>query len=134
MKKVTEEWLRFAKDDLDVALKISNDRNLTNMVAFHAHQAIEKCIKAVAEEYEIKVKKIHNLITLEADILNVLSIEIDGNILNKLNEIYISSSYPGDLGLMPYGKPSLKDAAMFLEFAQDTYQKITAFLSGEQQK
>jgi len=53
MKILTKEWLNFAKDDLDVAARILDDEHLTNMVAFHSHQAVEKCFKAVAEEKEI---------------------------------------------------------------------------------
>ena len=30
---------------------------------------------------------------------------------------YIDSRYPGDMGLLPYGKPTLEDAKEFHEFA-----------------
>ena len=46
MKPSTQEWLSRAKDDLDVAEKIQDCPHLTNMVAFHAQQAIEKSFKA----------------------------------------------------------------------------------------
>jgi len=42
MKKVTEEWLTAAEDDLYVIEKIISDDRLTNMVAFHSQQCIEK--------------------------------------------------------------------------------------------
>jgi len=38
------------------------------MVAFHSQQAIEKSIKAILEEKETKVPKIHNIITLKEKI------------------------------------------------------------------
>jgi len=47
MKKISEEWLRAAKDDLRVVEKISPDEHLTNMVAFHSQQCIEKSLKAI---------------------------------------------------------------------------------------
>jgi HEPN domain-containing protein len=51
MKKISEEWLKAAKDDLRVADKIIADETLTHMVAFHSQQCIEKSLKAVMEEY-----------------------------------------------------------------------------------
>jgi len=44
MRETTREWLSRAKDDLDVIAEIINKQHLTNMVAFHAQQAIEKSL------------------------------------------------------------------------------------------
>ena len=44
MKKISEEWLKAAKDDLRVADKIISDEALTHMVAFHCQQCIERKI------------------------------------------------------------------------------------------
>jgi hypothetical protein len=35
---------------------------------------------------------------------------VDVNIIKRLDEVYISTRYPGDLGLIPSGKPTVKDA------------------------
>ena len=45
MKKLTEEWLRAAKDDLDVIEKILGEAHLSHITAFHAQQCIEKAFK-----------------------------------------------------------------------------------------
>ena len=55
MKKISDEWLKAAKDDLRVADKIIADETLTHMVAFHSQQCIEKSLKAVMEEYGIEL-------------------------------------------------------------------------------
>lgn len=128
MKILTKEWLNFAKDDLDVAARILDDEHLTNMVAFHSHQAVEKCFKAVAEEMEIKIKKSHNLVTIAAEIKDFIKLKDEGNILRKLNEIYISSRYPIDLGLMPSGKPNMDEAKIFYEFAENLYHQVYVVL------
>jgi len=52
MKETTEQWLTAAQDDLRVVARIASDDYLTHMVAFHSQQCIEKCCKAVIEEYE----------------------------------------------------------------------------------
>ena len=61
MKLISKEWLNKAKEDLDVALEIISKEHLTNMVAFHSQQAVEKTLKGVIEEFEIGFEKTHNL-------------------------------------------------------------------------
>ena len=76
MKKISEEWLRAAKDDLRVVEKISQDEHLTNMVAFHSQQCIEKSLKAIIEEFDFlmlitKIKVIFiEKIDFRADVYN----------------------------------------------------------------
>jgi HEPN domain-containing protein len=36
-----------------------------------------------------------------------------------INEIYIESRYPGDIGLMPDGIPTFEEAKKFLEYAKE---------------
>jgi len=49
MKAITREWLNAANDDL-IAMEVMQGRpEITNMVAFHAQQAMEKSFKAVIE-------------------------------------------------------------------------------------
>jgi HEPN domain-containing protein len=53
----------------------------------------------------------------------------DEEILEDLNDLYIDSRYPGDMGLLPYGKPTLKDAKEFYTFANDIFQRTCALLN-----
>jgi len=46
---------------------------------------------------------------LKSKIENYISVNDEG-MLDEINEIYIDSRYPADLGLLPYGKPTLEDA------------------------
>ena len=108
MKKQAEEWLNAADDDLKVISKIIDDETLTNMMAFHSHQAIEKSLKSILEEYESKVPRIHNLIKLQEMTEKYIMFEIDKTTLEKVNEIYTDTRYPSDVGLVPKGKPSIK--------------------------
>lgn len=81
--------------------------HLTNIVAFHAQQSIEKTFKAVLEESRNDVPKTHSLVRLYALAKDKLNVEIDELLLAEINDVYIDARYPGELGLMPYGKPSL---------------------------
>lgn len=128
MKATTEEWLRFAKDDLEVAEKILDIEHLTNMIAFHSHQAVEKCFKAIIEEHELSFQRIHNLHTLLETVRDVVSLKLDKEDLRELNEVYISTRYPADMGLMPYGKPGMEDAVKFYTFAKNFYIDVQNIL------
>ena len=94
MKPITKEWLRFAKDDLDVVRNIIKVPHLTNMVAFHSHQVMEKCLKAIIEEFKLKMQRIHNLETLYSSVKSILNFEVDDEGLRELNEVYISARIP----------------------------------------
>jgi HEPN domain-containing protein len=61
MKEIPREWLKKAKDDLDVIKEIKDKKHLTNMVAFHAQQAIEKSLKAIIDEFDLGFVKIHQI-------------------------------------------------------------------------
>ena len=129
MKIMTNEWLKVAKDDLDLIKEILNRIHLTHLIAFHAEQCVEKSLKAVLEEFEQEIPKIHNLEKLLSLVKSYIDLDIDISIIEKLDKLYIDSRYPSDLGLLPDGKPSLIDASEFYEFAKMIYTKIYDFLS-----
>ncbi len=55
MKQATSNWLNFAKADILNCEKIIDEEFLTNIVAFHSQQAVEKSFKAL--KYDKLVKK-----------------------------------------------------------------------------
>jgi len=124
MKQITREWLTLAHKDLVSCEKILGDSFLTSIVSFHAQQAVEKSFKAVIDEFEIGFIKTHNLLNLYDRVKGDLGFALDLEVLNTLSELYISTRYPGALGLLPDGDPGLEDARLFYEFAQDTFEKI----------
>ena len=121
------EWLKAALLDLKSIEKIIDDEFLTPIAAFHAQQAIEKSLKAIIEYEKIEISKTHNLKRLYKKIEHI--IELDKNRLDFINELYIDSRYPGDMGLLPYGKPTLEDAKEFYEFAQSVFDKVCEILA-----
>lgn len=64
MKTLTQEWLDRAQDDLDSIAELIKREHLTNIVAFHAQQAVGKTLKALIEELGIGLRKTHNLLTM----------------------------------------------------------------------
>ncbi len=54
MKLITQEWLDRAADDLETIRQLlHHETRLTNVVSFHAQQAVEKTLKAIIEEWDI---------------------------------------------------------------------------------
>ena len=127
MKKFTKEWLKAALDDLITIEEIVKNSFLSNIVAFHAQQCVEKSMKAIIEEEQIDIPKIHKLLKLYKKVSFKLD-NIDENILITLDGLYIESRYPSAFGLLPYGKPTLEDAKMFYEFANDIFDKVCNIL------
>jgi len=127
MKTITREWLNAANDDL-IAMQVMTGREeITNMVAFHAQQAIEKSFKAVVEEFCLGNLKTHHLESLYSKIVPVIS-GFNETILAELDTVYIEARYPGDLGLMPHGKPSMEEANIYYQEALEIREKIETFL------
>src|SRR5664280_2965155 len=100
MKPSTIRWLEFAQTDLRSCENNFNDEFVTNVVAFHAQQAVEKAFKALIEEKGIRMSRIHNLTRLYALTESFLVSTIDETELEMLDNVYTSSRYPGDMGLL----------------------------------
>ncbi|MEI8347464.1 MAG: HEPN domain-containing protein [Pseudomonadota bacterium] len=124
MRPMAKEWLASANGDLQTIHAIMGREDLTNVVAFHSQQCIEKCFKAILEEQQIVMPKIHNLVTLYHAIKKWLPISVDLDILDLLNKLYTDSRYPSDMGWLPSGKPTLEDAHIFLSIAQNIYSYL----------
>ena len=130
MKLITKEWLERAKEDLEVAKEIISREHLTNMVVFHSQQATEKILKSIIEEYENGFVKTHNLEMLVSIAEQKMKLDLDLDIIKRLDEVYISTRYPGDLGLLPSGKPSIQDAKELYDFADTLYHDVRTALEG----
>lgn len=128
MKKITEEWLNAARDDLRVADKILSDETLTRMVAFHSQQCIEKALKAVMEEYNMQLVKIHNLQRLLEIVKNHVIIDVDIVLIEMMDKLYVDSRYPVDFGLLPDGKPDIEDAQAFYNAANRIFEVVKTHL------
>ena len=105
------------------------EKILTHIIAFHAQQATEKAFKGVLEEFDIPVIKSHNLQYLYYLVIEKINLNLDLKLLATLDSLYIESRYPGSMGLLPEGKPSLGEAVTFLEFAKYIFQTIKETLS-----
>lgn len=127
-KELANEWLKSALTDLKNIEHIINDDFLTQVVAFHSQQCVEKCFKALLELNSKKVPKEHSTLKLYGSVKGQIGSILDIDILTDMDDLYIESRYPGDLGLLPDGKPTLKNATEFFDFARNIYEKVNNIL------
>jgi len=124
---IAKDWLEAAYGDIIVLESIKDNDFITHITAFHSQQTVEKSFKAMLEHYEANVPHKHDLLMLNKLISKYLTID-DTYILDALNDLYIDSRYPGDMGLLPYGKPTLEDAKEFYEFAKSVFDRVCGIL------
>jgi len=122
MKKTTKEWFRSAESDLLLIKEIDSNENLTHLSAFHAQQSIEKSFKAVIEEFDLGFIKTHSLETLYNIVKDKILAKFETDLLIILDQLYIDSRYPGELGLLPNGKPSVSEGGIFFNLAKEIYK------------
>lgn len=123
MKQTTKEWFIAAEDDFLAAKKLVDEERLTNVVAFHCQQCLEKCFKAIIEEQGKPSIKSHDLLRLQLNADVQLS-QPETIFLTIINEVYIDARYPGDMGLLPQGKPTRAEAKSFVEFCEAVFVKV----------
>ena len=132
MKDSTKNWLNFAKTDLDAAEELLKNENFTNIVSFLSQQSIEKTLKAVLEENNIKIPRTHKIqilyTMLPEDLIELLRLEKE--IIYLIDSVYIDSRYPSDIGLLPEGIPSISQAKELLKIAF-VYSTIQTYLENK---
>ena len=132
VKRITRDWLLSAEMDLRSIERVLDDEFLAPVACFHAQQCVEKSLKAILEEKGVRYPKTHDILQLYGLVSKIVVLELDMRTLQVLNDLYIDARYPEELGLLPYGRPSLDDAQQFYEFAAEVYRKALELVAGEQ--
>jgi len=123
MKQTARDWLIVAEEDLLAAKTLAQDARLTNLASFHCQQCLEKCFKAIIEENDIPPIKSHDLLRLQLH-ANIQLSDSETILLRILNEVYIDSRYPGDLGLLPHGKPTIPETETFIHLCDTIFNRL----------
>lgn len=94
MKEETKIWLNYATENLKSS-EILLESKLYNPSLQNAQQTVEKAFKALLNEYEIPVKRTHDIFELNLILINnSIIINITEDECDLLNSIYIPSKYP----------------------------------------
>ncbi len=113
-------WLKASYTDLIVIEEIIDNDYLTHMVAFHAHQSIEKSFKAILELDSNRIFRKHDLIYFKKLVSKYIKVDNE-SILEDLNQLYRNYRYPMDFGLL---KPTLENAKEFYLFSNDIFDRV----------
>jgi HEPN domain-containing protein len=133
MKVSTQNWIEFVKRDLLAAQKLAREKTLQNVVVFHCQQAIEKAFKAILEELEEDIPRIHSTVTLYGKLPETIKCRLQYDIdeLRRIDEVYIDSRYPADIGLLPDGFPAQEETQQMLDLAKKVVNQCLAILEEE---
>ncbi|MBS4027114.1 MAG: HEPN domain-containing protein [Ignavibacteriales bacterium] len=120
--KDNNPWLKYALDDLSV-LSMIEDENVFRVIYFHSQQLAEKILKAGLFEQGKKIPRTHDIVYL-IDALDTHT-GVSADDIQYLSSVYVDSRYPPDVGLLPHGEPSKKDAERAMRIAKEVYHSIT---------
>ena len=123
MKPITRAWLDSAYDDIRAMEQMLDLADLTNIVAFHAQQTVEKTFKAIIEEREMGFVKTHSLIRLNTLVQPYHDLVTDMDMLERLDSVYTEARYPDEMGLLPFGKPTLNESGHFYKFSTGIWKQ-----------
>ncbi len=126
-KKLAEEWLERADEDLGVAKILFDEKSYPAAICYHCHQTAEKSLKGflVCHGKDIgKDFRIHNLIQLfkYCAAINKRLPKKMGKSCRFLNKYYIVTRYPGDSEEYPWDE--VKEALTNAIFVKDKITKI----------
>jgi len=130
VKRITRDWLLSAEMDLRSIERVLDEEFLAPVACFHAQQCAEKSLKAILEEKGVRPPKTHDILRLYGLVSEATGLELDLRMLQVLNDLYVDARYPGEFGLLPYGRPSSDDARQFYEFAAEVYRKAWELVAG----
>lgn len=130
MRQQARDWLLAAEMDLRSIERMLDDEFLAPVACFHAQQCVEKSLKAILEAYGVRYPKIHDLLRLYGMVSERVDLGLNLRLLQVLNDLYVDARYPGELGLLPHGRPTPEDARQFYEFAADIYHRAQEIIAG----
>lgn len=121
-----EEWLLFARDDLESAsfLLGMSPRKL-EIICFHCQQAAEKSLKAIPALFDEEVPKSHDLRSLlRLGSLHFSELEVLAAILPRLQPYAVAVRYPHESEVEPGDEErAIADALSVLDAIEKALQE-----------
>jgi len=94
MKDEAKIWLKYAEENLKSSKVLCNSQ-LYNPCLQNAQQCIEKVLKALLIEKNLKARRTHDIFTLKQLLTqNNIEIDISDDECDLFNSIYMPSKYP----------------------------------------
>ncbi|MHB2149861.1 HEPN domain-containing protein [Calditrichota bacterium LG25] len=114
MNELVREWIGKAEGDYHTALREFRARKFPNYDAagFHAQQCVEKYLKAILQQNNIRFEKVHDLLALLNLCLPIApELELHRDLFAYLNPFAVAFRYPGESAT----REQARQAIVFLE-------------------
>ncbi|MCK4295301.1 MAG: HEPN domain-containing protein [Candidatus Marinimicrobia bacterium] len=123
MKDETKSWLEYSFENMKSA-KVLIENHLYNPCLQNVQQCVEKALKSLFIEYDIKLKKTHSISELK-NILqnNKIEIKITEDECDFLDSVYLPSKYPMS-GVLPYYEPDLDICEKGISIAEQIIDNV----------
>jgi HEPN domain-containing protein len=123
MKEETKKWLDYANDNLRSA-KILLESKIFNPTLQNIQQAVEKSLKAVCIEFDLKFRKTHSISELTALLVaKKLDVGLAPDECDLLDSIYLPSKYPLT-SVLPDFEPDAKICKKCITIAENLRQTV----------
>ena len=127
MKEETKIWLKYSEENFDSAIILLKSK-LFNPCLQNVQQTVEKALKAILIDNDIKFKKTHDILGLRT-LLSKKNIDIDisDEDCDFLNSIYLPSKYP--LGsVIPHYEPDESICKRAVNIATNVSKSVSELL------
>jgi len=124
-KTYAMEWLTFSIKNLNTAKLLYNSNHYEDIVGIELQQSIEKLLKSIFANENLRIPKEHDLVKLYYIVEELINIEDNEVIyLRFATNYYKEDRYPNP----NYSLPSREEIKKVLDFAELLFDKVCAIL------
>lgn len=122
-KTYAKEWLVFAMKNLNTAKLLYEANHYEDIIGIELQQVLEKVLKSIFANENIKISKDHDLVKLYYTIENFINIQDNEIIYLRLaTDYYKEDRYPN------YCLPPREEIKEVLDFTEDFFDKVCSIL------
>ncbi len=114
-KAYAQEWLLFTYKNLDTAYKLFELDHYMDIIGMELQQGVEKTLKSLFAYHGLKIRKMHNLEELVAELETYITFNEDElDLIDKITQYYKVERYPNPNYFLP-PKSEMQEALLFGE-------------------
>lgn len=124
-KTYAKEWLVFAMKNLNTAKLLYEANHYEDIIGIELQQVLEKVLKSIFANENMKISKDHDLVKLYYTIENFINIQDNEIIYLRLaTDYYKEDRYPNP----NYCLPPREEIKEVLDFTEDFFDKVCSIL------
>ncbi len=124
-KTYASEWLMFAKKNLDTAKLLFNVDHYADIIGVETQQSLEKILKSIMANENIRIPKDHDLVKLYYEIEGIFEIDENEIVLLRIaTNYYKEDRYPNP----NYSLPPMEEIKEVLDFIEELFDRVCIIL------